>query len=57
MSWDSKAGLVEELSCKPLRERGGHVKKKGFQESTEACDAKEAGVRMSDMYRDRIMQQ
>jgi hypothetical protein len=55
--WDRKPELVEESYSERLEERGSHVRKKGFQESTDTPEKKRAEVRMGDMYHDRSIQQ
>ena len=50
---DRKVELVEELNSELLKERSGHVRENGFQESTDTHEAKVAEVKMNDMCRDR----
>jgi hypothetical protein len=54
--WDRKVELVEEFCSEVLKEWGVHVRKNGFQESTDTQEAKCAEVGKSDVHRDWSMQ-
>ena len=56
--WDRNGELVGELCPEGLKKRGGHVRKNGFQESTDTQEDKYAEARKSEVRRcDWSMQQ
>ena len=52
---DREAELVEEINTERPEERGGHVRKQGFQVTAVTTELKSAEVRKSDLNCDRYM--